>query len=279
MTGIKQIGHAGTLDPSATGVLPMALGSACRLLRFLTTDKVYLAEVLLGRRTTTDDLTGDILAELPVGENIDQALQEALLSFVGPQQQMPPAYSAIHHGGKRLYELARAGVTPSDVQPREIKIEAIDLLAMQLPTIQVRIKCSGGTYIRSIARDLGEKLGTGACLQSLIREKSGPFLLDQALSLESLAELAISGRLGEALISPEKVLGLDIVDVDEDKARTLALGQYLPINLLSSSNQNEFTDGKLCLVMCQRSLIALCGVTEDKRLHPEVVISHAKSLV
>lgn len=275
LTGIKQIGHAGTLDPAATGVLPLALGSACRLLRFLGTDKTYVAEFLLGTRTTTDDLEGAVLAQIPVEALVIEQVESALADLVGIQKQIPPAYSAVHHDGKRLYELARMGKLPADVKPRSITVDAIEILEVNIPVLRLRVRCSGGTYIRAIARDLGDKLGVGACLKSLLREKSGPFLLSVARSLEELASLAESGRLLEALIPPEQVLDIDIVNVDRDAARMVASGQNLPLASISLVSKN---DDKLCLVMFEHSLIALCAVTQDNKLQPEVVVRNAKSL-
>jgi tRNA pseudouridine55 synthase len=279
MTGVKQIGHAGTLDPMAVGVLPMAIGSATRLLRFLETDKIYIAEVLLGTATTTDDLDGQVLSEKTVDSAVASILPSVVAGFVGEQKQKPPAYSAIHHGGKRLYELAREGNIPDDVPLRDVWVEGIDIVSVELPVVKLRIKCSGGTYIRAIARDLGEKLGFGACLKSLIREKSGPFLLSQAHTLEALDELAQGNRLADAIVPPQAVLKMDIVKVDREKAKILATGQHLPVSSVASMTDDEAVDGKLCLVMCENSLIALCQVTKDNRLHPEVVVGHAKSLV
>jgi tRNA pseudouridine55 synthase len=278
MTGLKQVGHAGTLDPAATGVLPIALGSACRLLRYLTNDKIYVAEILLGTCTTTDDLEGSVLSQLPVEDAIADSLADALSGFVGTQMQKPPTFSAVHHDGKRLYELARTGNAPVDVKARQVTVESIELLTVNLPVIQVRIKCSGGTYIRAIARDLGEKLGLGACLKSLIREQSGPFSLSESCSLEFLASLAVNDKLIEAIIAPQKVLDLGIVDVDRDMAKLVAMGQYLPIIPLSTESTREIKDDKLCLVTFEQSFLALCSVTEDGRLHPEVVVRNAESL-
>ena len=278
MTGVKQIGHAGTLDPMAVGVLPVAIGAACRLLRFLSTDKTYLAEFLLGVATTTDDIEGDILAKAPVEECVIHQLKPALASFIGDQQQKPPAYSAVRYGGKHLYELARSGKTPVDIVERNVTIDSIELTAVELPILRLRIKCSKGTYIRAIARDLGKKLGLGSCLKSLVREKSGPFLIEQAFTLECLSELAANNRLLAALIAPEQILAMSVVTVDRNSAKSLATGQYLSMQTDFPANTINLTDDKLCLVMFEQSLIALCRVTANK-LHPEVVIRNAKSLV
>ena len=278
LAGLKQVGHAGTLDPSATGVLPIALGRACRLLRFLATDKIYLAEILLGTRTTTDDLEGPVLTQVPIDKGIAGSLDGVLALLVGTQDQIPPVYSAVHHDGKRLYELARTGQAPENVKSRQVTVDSIDILDVNLPVVRLRIKCSGGTYIRAIARDLGEKLGCGACLKTLIREQSGPFSLAEAHSLEELAEMAASERLLAAVVPPQKMLALAVVNIDRDAARLISMGQFLPIASQTSASKSDFNDGKLCLVMCEDSLVAVCSVTPDNELHPEVVVANARSL-
>jgi tRNA pseudouridine55 synthase len=279
LTGIKQVGHAGTLDPMAVGVLPIAVGAACRFLRFLTTDKVYLAEVLVGTRTDTDDLDGAILKEEPLPRDVQERLPAIVASLIGAQKQIPPMYSAIHHGGKRLYELARAGNAPKEVAPRDVTIQSIEILSVELPVVKLRVACSGGTYIRAIARDIGEQLGCGACLKALTREKSGPFLLADAYTLDALSEMAAGARVIDALVPPEKALAMDILEVERTTAESIAMGQYVRISTVPSFANLGAPSGKVCLVMFNNSLIGLCQITEDGRLHPEVVVGHAKSLV
>ena len=169
LTKMKHTGHGGTLDPLAEGVLPMAIGSACRLLRYLTGGKVYRAEILLGRRTTTDDTEGSLIAEeKPIKIPEETAVRDALRRFVGDIDQVPPMYSAVHYEGQRLYALARQGTVIDAIPARRIHVESIDLLSFQVhadcreATVTVRIDCGTGTYIRSIARDLGDGLGCGA---------------------------------------------------------------------------------------------------------------------
>lgn len=277
LTGVKRIGHAGTLDRMATGVLPIAVGAACRLLRFLTTDKVYLAEFLLGTRTDTDDIEGRVLAKADSQSYSKQLVRDILAGFVGEQMQLPPAYSAVHHGGKRLYQLAKAGKLPADIQPRKICIDKIEILHISLPVIQLRITCSGGTYIRAIARDFGDKMGSGACLKSLVREQSGPFTLGQARSLEELTRLVKSNQLKEASIDPAEVLSLSVVNLDQENANRLMMGQFIVLNTEACSNAN-LADQKHCLAKWEKCLIALCTVTSDNRLRPEVVVANASSI-
>lgn len=227
IAGVKQVGHGGTLDPMAEGVLPVAVGKATRLLRFLEGRKVYLAEIRLGVTTTTDDMQGEVLTSyadsdsFPSAERVSAELRE----FVGDLQQIPPMYSAVHVGGKRLYALARAGATAEDVEvaPRAVHVESIDELGYEPPVVRVRIACGAGTYIRSIARDLGVRLGCGGALQSLVREQAGPFKIESAVTLDELAD----GSLSRHLLPPQIALTLDRIDVTEEQARKLSMGQSI----------------------------------------------------
>lgn len=184
----KRVGHGGTLDPAATGVLPIALGRATRLLQFLRQDKAYRAVVRFGLQTTTDDLEGDVVAKMPVPDLTLEAIQAVLPQFVGCIQQVPPSYSAIQVEGTRLYTLARAGqVVAAPV--RTVEVKRIDLVSWQpgpFPELELAIACGPGTYIRSIARDLGQRLGVGGTLASLVRTESHGFSLADSLTLEEL---------------------------------------------------------------------------------------------
>ncbi|WOB41858.1 tRNA pseudouridine(55) synthase TruB [Thermoleptolyngbya oregonensis NK1-22] len=192
---MKRVGHGGTLDPAATGVLPIALGRATRLLQFLRQDKAYRAIARFGITTTTDDLEGDILTQTPAAHLTRDRVEALLPKFLGTIQQVPPAYSAIQVGGQRLYELARAGVSV-DVPVRTVTVYQIELLDWRpgdCPEAELAIACGAGTYIRSIARDLGNLLGTGGTLASLIRTHSHGFDLATSLTLEDLAAQVEAG--------------------------------------------------------------------------------------
>ena len=184
-----RVGHGGTLDPAATGVLPIALGKATRLLQFLQQSKAYQATIKLGISTTTDDLEGEIIASQPVsGLNLEQ-VASTLKLFEGKIEQVPPHYSAIQVQGKRLYDLARAG-EKVDVPARTVEVFKIEILDWRLgdfPELDVAIACGSGTYIRAIARDLGAILQTGGTLASLIRTESSGFHLVNSLTLDQLA--------------------------------------------------------------------------------------------
>ncbi|MGG6294533.1 tRNA pseudouridine(55) synthase TruB [Leptolyngbya sp. AN02str] len=200
---MKRVGHAGTLDPAATGVLPMAVGRATRLLQFLPSDKAYRAVVRFGVQTTTDDLEGDVLLQAPAPWLTLEAVQTVLSQFEGTIQQIPPRYSAIQVGGKRLYDLARAGEAV-DVPVRTVVVHGIEVLGWQrgdFPELEVAIACGSGTYIRSIARDLGDQLKTGATLASLLRTHSSGFDLDHSLSLDDLQTQA-ADAIAQSSTSP-----------------------------------------------------------------------------
>ena len=184
--GLKRVGHAGTLDPDATGVLPMLLGEATKLMAYLADqDKEYVATLRLGVATDTGDLSGRVLAEAPVPALGRAQIEEACRPFVGRIKQVPPMYSAVHHEGRRLYELAREGVEVVR-EPREVVIHAIDVQEVTLPDVRVRVVCGKGTYLRSLAADLGAALGCGAAVARLVRTRVGPFGLTDAVAWEAL---------------------------------------------------------------------------------------------
>lgn len=188
---MKRVGHGGTLDPAATGVLPIALGRATRLLQYLPTPKAYRAVIRFGITTSTDDLEGDALSSKACPHLKQSEVLPHITSFIGTIQQIPPKYSAIQVNGKRLYDLARAGVEV-DVPIRTVEVHHIQVLKWQagdFPELEVAIACGPGTYIRSIARDLGAALGVGATLAKLLRTESHGFQLSDSLTLETVEHL------------------------------------------------------------------------------------------
>ena len=181
----KKIGHTGTLDPDATGVLPVCLGSGTKLCDMLTDkDKEYVAELLLGVETDTQDVSGQVLKQQEVTVSEEQ-VREAIMSFLGEYMQVPPMYSALKVNGKKLYELARAG-KEVERQARPVFIHEIEVLELQLPLVKIRVACSKGTYIRTLCADIGAKLGCGGTMQSLMRTKVGGFSLEKAVTLSQL---------------------------------------------------------------------------------------------
>ncbi|MBY0358411.1 MAG: tRNA pseudouridine(55) synthase TruB [Candidatus Obscuribacterales bacterium] len=266
---LRHIGHGGTLDPLAEGVLPVAIGSACRLLRFLDHDKTYLAKILFGQTTTTDDIEGEVIAtngDLPKEESV----RESLLSFQGTITQLAPLYSAIHVDGKRLYELAREGKAPAALPERTVTIYSNEFIAYEAPYLTLRVHCSSGTYIRSIARDLGKILECGGCLQSLLREQAGKLHLAQAKTLAEIEACAQANQAASLLISPQQVLPLPTAEIDADQARTLRLGQK--IFLADNPAWQEYV-----MATWQNSLVAVCAVkgrnNELIEIAPKVVLN------
>lgn len=199
LAGQKRVGHAGTLDPAATGVLPIALGQATRLVEYLADSrKGYYALIELGVTTETDDAEGRVIAQAPVPELDGVLLEATLQQFRGSIMQVPPIYSALHHRGQRLYDLARAGQAP-ELQPRPVLIDRLELRAWRSPVLEVEVACGKGTYIRALARDIGAALGCGAHLRQLVRTFVGGFRLEEATPL---AEIQV-GRVGEVLLPSE----------------------------------------------------------------------------
>jgi tRNA pseudouridine55 synthase len=252
LLGQRRVGHTGTLDPLATGVLPICVGQATRVAEYLSEGgKAYRATIRFGVETTTYDAEGEILRETPVAltiENIEAVLPE----FLGEQEQIPPVYSAIKRAGKPLYALARAGedVTP---EPRRVRIDALSIVSWEPPDLALDVECGKGTYIRSLAFDLGRRLGPGAYLAGLVRTRSGPFTLDQSVTLEEL-EIALAGDSWRALLHPadEALAGWGAAPLDEEGERRLRNGQTLslpPESITAGAAESEMlrayaTDGR-----------------------------------
>ena len=228
----KKIGHGGTLDPMATGVLPIALGNATRLLRFLPSGKAYNAKIRFGIITNTDDITGEVLSDRPCPNLTLETVQKFLPLFQGKISQRPPAFSAIWIDGERLYNLARRGeIADADIPIRSVEITEIKVLGWtegDHPELDVTIACGAGTYIRAIARDLGEKIGYGATLSALERTYSNGFDLDTSLTFEQISELLRSDDL-EILATDHGLHFLPIVTLDGDQAIRWRMGQAIAI--------------------------------------------------
>lgn len=194
--GQKKIGHTGTLDPDAEGVLVICLGKATKVVDLITDkDKTYEAGLLLGTVTDTLDITGNVLEESSDIPD-EEAVRSAICSFTGEIEQIPPMYSAIRMNGKHLYELAREG-KEVERKSRKVNIHGIDVLKVDLPHASFRVECSKGTYIRTLCDDIGKKLGCGACMESLKRTRVGEFTLDSALKLSEVKEFFEKGSLGD----------------------------------------------------------------------------------
>ncbi len=201
---IKKIGHTGTLDPMATGVLPVCIGKATKVCGLLTDkDKSYRATMLLGTTTDTLDTSGTVISESPINVTAEQ-VQEALLSFLGESMQLPPMYSALKVDGKRLYELAREG-REVERKLRPINVSSIEIHSINLPYVSFSLTCSKGTYVRSIIADAGEKLGCGACMSALERVRVSAFCVEEALKLSEIEALVESGDIEQAILPIDQI--------------------------------------------------------------------------
>ena len=225
--GQRKIGHTGTLDPQATGVLPVCLGSATKLCDLLSDKKKeYVAELLLGVKTDTQDTTGQVLEERKV-ETSEEEILRICAGFLGEQEQVPPMYSALKVNGKKLYELAREGKVV-ERKARPITVYELEVQEIALPVVRLRVLCSKGTYIRTLCEDIGEALGCGGAMQSLVRTRVERFFLQEAATLRELQEYKDAGRLSERLIPVEEVFGdCPVLHVTEDAAQLLENGNRL----------------------------------------------------
>lgn len=202
----KKIGHTGTLDPEAVGVLPVCLGKATRLCDLLTDkDKTYIAVLRLGIETDTEDMTGQVLRETPISWD-ETAIREAIVSFIGDYEQIPPMYSALKVNGKKLYELAREG---KEVERKARMVHIFDITIEKMEEakglVTMKVHCSKGTYIRTLCADIGKKLGCGGCMESLKRVQVERFLLEDSLTLSQVEELVREDKLSEKIISIEEM--------------------------------------------------------------------------
>jgi tRNA pseudouridine55 synthase len=245
---MKKIGHLGTLDPQAEGVLPICLGRATRLIEYFPSGKRYTAMITLGRTTTTLDREGEVVSETDCSgmEIRPESMEPVLARFTGTIQQQVPLYSAVHVGGKKLYEIARkqeraektSATVVVELPTREVTIEKLKLLNLNLedpshPVLTVDVSCSSGTYIRSLARDIGEALGCGAFLSGLIRTEHGHFRLMESVSLETLQT---SDRPEAFLLNPLPYLDLPIVPLERaDDARRLSQGQMISLPAVAAN--------------------------------------------
>ncbi len=205
ITGQRKIGHTGTLDPDAEGVLPVCLGRGTKLCDLLTDrDKTYETVLLLGRVTDTQDISGTVLENRDISGISEESVRAAIAGFVGGYEQIPPMYSALKVNGKKLYELAREGIE-IERRARAVKIYGIDIISMELPRVKLRVQCSKGTYIRTLCHDIGMKLGCGGCMEELIRTRAGQFSLEGSLTLTEIAQRKQEGRLMDAVIPVDAV--------------------------------------------------------------------------
>lgn len=254
ITNIKQIGHTGTLDPMAEGVLPVCIGKSTKLIDYLKEDKAYIAEIKFGFISDTFDMEGHVVKSSDKSIT-EKELADLLKTFEGDIEQKPPIYSAIKLNGKKLYEYAREGKTDIDIPTRHVKVTKIELINFDesAQTASINVECSKGTYIRSIVQDLGEKSGLGAVMTKLVRSKSGKFSLSNAVKLESLDSLE---TIKTHLINPLEVLSYNCIELNEDEYKRVITGQKL-LN-------KGFEFGEVLLLTKSKKLVSIAKVVDNK---------------
>ena len=261
-----KVGHAGTLDPFAAGVLVVCVGPATRLADYVqAAPKRYLAEVTLGATSTTGDTEGEIVPAAGAAAPPEADVCRVLREFVGEIQQVPPAHSAVHVDGKRAYELARKGEAV-DMPPRTVRIDAVELVRFDWPVLEIDVKCGSGTYIRSLARDIGEALGTGGYCSKLTRTEIGDFHLTGATAIDDIDP-------ARDLLSPLLALAtMAKVTVDDAGARKLAMGQTAPL----PDGAPRPSPGEVAVVDESGNLLALAELRDgNSQLRPAKVFRSA----
>ena len=266
VVGQKKIGHTGTLDPDATGVLPVCLGRATKVCELLTDhDKTYEALLLLGKTTDTQDISGEVLEERDPGDLTEEEVRSCIESFIGEYDQIPPMYSALKVNGKKLYELAREGKTV-ERKSRKVQIHGIRILEMNLPHVRMEVDCSKGTYIRTLCHDIGEKLQVGGCMEELERTKVGRFLKGDAVTLDEVRQKMEQGEGAELFTPLDQIFAkLPAVTVTDAKAWMSYNGNDLPERFLLE--KEEWTDGQEVRVYDSRkNFIGLYQYRAPKKL-------------
>lgn len=266
VVGQKKIGHTGTLDPDATGVLPVCLGRATKVCELLTDhDKTYEALLLLGKTTDTQDISGEVLEERDPGDLTEEEVRSCIESFIGEYDQIPPMYSALKVNGKKLYELAREGKTV-ERKSRKVQIHGIRILEMNLPHVRMEVDCSKGTYIRTLCHDIGEKLQVGGCMEELERTKVGRFLKEDAVTLDEVRQKMEQGEGAELFTPLDQIFAeLPAVTVTDAKAWMSYNGNDLPEHFLLE--KEAWTDGQEVRVYDSRkNFIGLYQYRAPKKL-------------
>ncbi len=266
----KKIGHTGTLDPDAVGVLPVCFGSATKLCDMMTDKtKEYEAIMRLGVKTDTQDLSGRVLEECKVCVS-KEAVEAAIMHFVGGYEQIPPMYSALKVNGKKLYELARQG-KEVERQPRHVDILSINILEMNLPDVRFVVSCSKGTYIRALCADIGDKLACGAAMAALKRTRVGSFKIEDAITLSKVQELVASGLCEDYVVAPDYIfMEYAGAVVKPEAENALANGNKLRLNQVEIKDNSYLKDGDLIRIYNGRKVFraVYCFVKKENILKP-----------
>jgi tRNA pseudouridine55 synthase len=264
--GTRRVGHLGTLDPLATGVLPVAVRDATKLVPFVGSDpKVYVGSIELGVATDTFDAEGRVVQRFDGLLPEEGAVRAALAAFVGEILQVPPMYSSVKHEGEPLHRIARRG-GHVERAPRKVRIHGIEMRAYRPPLVDVEVVCGAGTYVRSLAEDLGRELGCGAHLANLRRTRSGPFLAERAVALAALEAAAERGEAEALVIPPAQVLGLPVVALDAAQLRRVSHGG--DVTAPPAPGPPPAPGARVAAVDGNGTLVALLEVRADRRLYP-----------
>lgn len=261
-----KVGHAGTLDPLAEGVLLVAVGAATRLISFMQEGtKEYVGTFQLGLRTDTEDITGQVLSSIDPGSVSREQLLQQIPSLLGNSLQVPPQFSAIHVQGERAYQRARRG-EHSVIEARPIRVDSIDLIDFSPPRFTLRIRCGKGTYVRSLGRDLGDRLGCGATMCELTRTAIGPFRIEQALPLDRVTLTSVQEQLHPPI---QAVIDFPRVALDAEQVRDARNGKRIRIAEPGTPFEIETI---VALVEGMNQLVGMAVVAEDRSLQPKVIL-------
>lgn len=261
----KKVGHAGTLDPFATGVLVVLVNQGTKLSTFLMShDKVYKGSLTLGIETDTQDVTGRIIDKKDISCLTCEMVERSTTQFVGAMKQVPPSYSAVHHNGKRAYELARKGID-FDLQPKDVRVDYITILSIDLPYVTFEVGCSSGTYIRTLAADLGRSLGVGAHLSSLRRIQSGPFHVDNSVTIKQITHHLSNNTIGEVIVSLRNALkGIKEIEISDELAQKIKNGFQPNWREISQERLSSFDSGDYLKAITNDTLVAILRKDEDE---------------
>jgi tRNA pseudouridine55 synthase len=262
LLNIKKIGYAGTLDPVAAGVLPVFIGKATKAIEFFDDNyKEYVAEMLLGITTDTGDLDYKVKKQKKVEVDIDK-VNKVLKSFIGRIEQVPPMYSAVHYQGKKLYELARKGITVKRL-PRTVEIKSLELIQFSKNIATIKIYCSKGTYIRTLCEDIGYALNCGACLSALIRTKSGPFDIKDTITLEEMRDYIHFGNIKEVLIPIDVAMDfIPSIGIEINRYEDFFKGNHFNANY----NFTKDDVGKLVRVYAKDDFLGIAEINSENNI-------------
>lgn len=268
--GTRRVGHLGTLDPRATGVLPLAIRDATKLIPFVATEpKVYVGAIRLGVATDTYDAEGDVVRRHEGALPAEDKVRAAFCAFEGDIEQVPPMYSSVKHAGEPLHRLARRG-EHVERAPRTVHVESIEIERFAPPDVQLRVICSGGTYVRCLAEDVGVALGCGAHLAELRRLRSGPFAIEDAVAVEAMDAAADPGA---HIVAPHLALGLPTVELSDADCRRVSHGG--DVAMPPAAGPPPRPGQKVAALDADGALVAVMEIRPDRRIHPLRVLAVA----